>query len=132
MDVLCETLVCVVWQLHRRPPLISRHTHSDDLVKKHKYHGFPVLHGAELVGYVTRDKLMMAIEGLFSEDPMPSPERQCSFSDQPPGEEGDFEVLSGLLEAATMQLRKELPQELVVNMFQKLASRSYLFSFQWI
>ncbi|KZP21056.1 Cl-channel protein [Athelia psychrophila] len=100
----------------------------DDLVKKHKYHGFPVLHGAELVGYVTRDKLMMAIEGLFSEDPMPSPERQCSFSDQPPGEEGDFEVLSGLLEAATMQLRKELPQELVVNMFQKLNLRYIMFT----
>lgn len=99
-----------------------RHAESDNLVKKYKYHGFPVLRGAELVGYVTRDKLMLSIEELFSEEPRPSPERQCSFSDRRPDEESDFEVLSGLLEEATMQLRKELPQELVVNMFQKLAS----------
>lgn len=92
-------------------------------MKKFDYHGFPVVRGAELVGYVTRDKLMMTIEGLFSRDPTPSPERRCSFSEQRHGHNvGELEIMCGLLEEATLQLRKELPQELVVSMFQKLAS----------
>lgn len=94
-------------------------------MKKFDYHGFPVVCGAELVGYITREKLMMTIEGLFSRDPMPSPERQCLFSERRLGQSVDgFEILSGLLEKATLQLRKELPQELVVSMFQKLVSCS--------
>ncbi|KAF7971294.1 hypothetical protein HWV62_21448 [Athelia sp. TMB] len=86
----------------------------DNLVKKFDYHGFPVVRGAELVGYVTRDKLMMTIEGLFSREPTPSPERRCSFSERRPDQNvDDLEILCSLLEEATLQLRKELPQELV-------------------
>ncbi|KAF7977593.1 hypothetical protein HWV62_3192 [Athelia sp. TMB] len=94
--------------------LMLGHACQDNLVKKFDYHGFPVVRGAELVGYVTRDKLMMTIEGLFSREPTLSPERRCSFSERRPDQNvDDLEILCSLLEEATLQLRKELPQELV-------------------
>lgn len=97
----------------------------DTMIKEHTFHGFPVLQNLELIGYVTRDKLMTAIEFLLSRDPAPSPERKCTFSRRRFASEGDeFENLSEVIEEALLQLRKELPQELVVNMFQKLVSVS--------
>lgn len=122
MGALCGKLVRYKTKIALHSTNSSEST--DDLVKNHQYHGFPVLCGVELVGYVTRDKLMMTIEALFSNEPMPSPQRQCIFSKRRPGpDDGEFEALSDILEEATLQLRKELPQELVVNMFQKLVSR---------
>lgn len=95
----------------------------DSMVKKYTFHGFPVLQNQELVGYVTRDKLMTAIESLLSQDHAPPPERRCTFSRRRFASQGDdFENLSEVIEEALLQLRKELPQELVVNMFQKLVS----------
>lgn len=92
----------------------------DDLVKKHNFHGFPVVHNRELVGYATRDKLMLALESLLDQEPIPPLTRRCTFSSRRFRSNGGFENLSEVIEEAVLQLRKELPQELVVNMFQKL------------
>jgi chloride channel 3/4/5 len=74
------------------------------------------------VGYVTRDKLTMSIESLFSQEPALSPTRRCTFSSWRSTTEDDLEDLSDVVEEAVLQLRKEQPQELVVDMFQKLVS----------
>lgn len=47
--------------------------------------------------------------------------RQCTFSSGPSDEQLN---LSDILEKAVLQLRKEVPQELVVSMFQKLVRKS--------
>ena len=48
--------------------------------------------------------------------------QRCTFLPQSRVDQGDSRVvgLSGLLEEAVLQLRKDVPLELVVNMFQKL------------
>lgn len=69
---------------------------------------------------MTRDKLIATTEFLFSQDPAPAPTRRCTFSSRRSGLDSDLEDLSDVIEEAVLQLRKELPQELVVNMFQKL------------
>ncbi|KAH9172986.1 Cl-channel protein [Lactarius sanguifluus] len=74
-----------------------------------KYHGFPVVRDGILLGYVAREKLKSFI-GSFA------------------GAQGsDSADLSPLLEDA-MQLRKEVPLELVVNMFRKLNLRHIMFA----
>ncbi|KAH9056720.1 Cl-channel protein [Lactarius vividus] len=87
-----------------------------------KYHGFPVVRDGILLGYVAREKLKSFIEPLLSE----SGTATCigSFA----GVQGsDSADLSPLLEDA-MQLRKEVPLELVVNMFRKLNLRHIMFA----
>ena len=46
--------------------------------------------------------------------------RKCSFSSRHAESHANLVDLSGSLEESVLQLRKELPVELVVNMFQKL------------
>jgi len=100
----------------------------DNLVKKYRFHGFPVVKDAEFIGYVTRDKLMMSIDSLFSQEPASSPTRRCTFSSQRLATGDDLEDLSYVVEEAVLQLRKEQPQELVVEMFQRLYLRQILFT----
>lgn len=89
-------------------------------MKKYKFHGFPVVQDEELVGYVTRDKLRTSIKIMYSREPASSPMWRCTFSPRSPTADNHLENLSDILEVTVLQLRKELPQELVVNMFQKL------------
>ena len=56
-------------------------------------------------------------DGLLAEDR--SMDKRCTFLPQSQGD-GSMVNLSGLLEEAVLQLRKDVPLELVVNMFQKL------------
>ena len=91
-------------------------------MKKYNFHGFPVVKNVELIGYVTRDKLRMSIELLFCQEPAPSATRRCTFTSQQLAIQEDLEDLSDAVEEAVLQLRKEQPQELVVDMFQKLVS----------
>ena len=91
-------------------------------MKKYNFHGFPVVQEAELVGYITRDRLAMAIDCIFSQEPAPSPTRRCTFLSRRATTEYDLEDLSDVVDEAVLQLRKEQPQELVVDMFQKLVS----------
>jgi len=97
----------------------------DNLLKKYSFHGFPVVRGRALVGYITRDKLKMGMDPLMTDHPEDMT-RKCCFSSQPSS--SDRLDLSDLLEEAVLQLRKEVPQELVVSMFQKLNLRQILFT----
>ncbi|KAH9004455.1 Cl-channel protein [Lactarius hatsudake] len=87
-----------------------------------KYHGFPVVRDGILLGYVAREKLKSFIEPLLSESGAAT--RIGSFAGAQGGDSAD---LSPLLEDA-MQLRKEVPLELVVNMFRKLNLRHIMFA----
>ena len=58
---------------------------------------------------------------MVAEDP--NLERRCTFEKPRRGEQRDTDPvidLSGLLEEAVLQLRKDVPLELVVDMFQKM------------
>jgi chloride channel 3/4/5 len=104
-------------------------------LKDHDFHGFPVVRRQGFLGFVTRDKLRLAIgkvpqpqaaylmltiepAPLLSEDSEKS--KRCVFSQQSSSSAEEQIDLSGLLEEAVLQLRQEVPKELVVNMFQKL------------
>lgn len=109
----------------------------DELARTHAFRGFPVVRGDQLLGFVLRDKLQAAIgalrevvwrdvcsddrpDAIFAENP--AGDRRCTFVPPSQAAEGDSSLLnlSSLLEEAVLQLRKDVPLELVVNMFQKL------------
>ncbi|KAJ7918813.1 Cl-channel protein [Mycena leptocephala] len=98
----------------------------DTLLKDHDFHGFPVVRRQDFLGFVTRDKLRLAIAPLLSEDSEKS--KRCVFSQQSSSSAEEQIDLSGLLEEAVLQLRQEVPKELVVNMFQKLNLRQIIFT----
>lgn len=118
------------------------------LLKKHDFHGFPVVdRHSEFVGYATREELQLAIcssfipvpsrllsphflaNALLSEEALTS-RRICTFSQNHLRIHADERLdLSGTLEQAVIQLRKEVPQELVVKMFQKLVRFFHLISY---
>jgi len=101
----------------------------DNLVKKYDFHGFPVVHQQNLLGYITRDKLTMATHPLLLEDVDSGRSRICVFSSRQSSSFEEENVdLSGVLEDAVLQLRKEVPQEFIVSMFQKLNVRQILFT----
>ena len=103
------------------------------------YHDFPVVQNGTLLGYVVREKLLSFIGSCLAfafcvvvvdlTNPLAEPllserdgaTRMGKFYKP---QDGDSADLSPLLED-TMQLRKEVPLELVVNMFRKLVSSIY-------
>lgn len=105
-----------------------------------KYHGFPVVRDGILLGYVPREKLKSFIGPCSCLFPRISPEDVIQSTEPFLSETGaathigsfagaqlegtDSADLSPLLEDA-MQLRKEVPLELVVNMFRKLVSHYF-------
>ncbi|PPQ91494.1 hypothetical protein CVT25_013751 [Psilocybe cyanescens] len=100
------------------------------MLAQYQYHGFPIAdsHG-EFVGYATRQELIAALDHLQLDETEAEAQRKCTFSKNrlrvPAEERVD---LSDALEDSIIQLRKEVPQELVVNMFQKLNLRQILFT----
>ncbi|KAF9563934.1 Cl-channel protein [Agrocybe pediades] len=100
------------------------------LLKTHQFHGFPIVdsHG-ELVGYATRQELIATLDYLQLNETEEDMNKKCTFSKNrlriPAEERVD---LSDALEDSVIQLRKEVPQELVVNMFQKLNLRQIIFT----
>ncbi|KAG5642627.1 hypothetical protein DXG03_002465 [Asterophora parasitica] len=90
------------------------------LLHKYTFNGFPIVRQAQLVGFATRDKIREALDTVSAED-YSDRRKKCSFSKRdsllPDTDRID---LSRYLEEALLQLRKEVPQELVVNTFQKL------------
>ncbi|KAI0923449.1 hypothetical protein AcW1_006407 [Taiwanofungus camphoratus] len=100
----------------------------DQVVRTYRFHGFPVVHGDQLVGYVTRDKLRTCLEPLLAEDLASGSRRKCTFISQPNAGDANLINLSHVLEEAVLQLRKDVPLEMVVSMFQKLNLRHILFS----
>ncbi|OCB86382.1 Cl-channel protein [Sanghuangporus baumii] len=94
------------------------------LVTDYNYHGFPVTASdRELIGYVTKAKLKAAIDPLFSDESMS--ETVVFMKNAVNSSTID---LSGLVDEAVIQLRKEIPQELVVRMFQKMNMRYIFFT----
>jgi len=100
----------------------------DSLLKTYAFRGFPVVSGEQLVGYVTREKLRASIEPLLSEDATSGAQRRCTFVTRPSASDVNLLNLSPVLEESVLQLRKEVPLELVVSMFQKLNLRHILFT----
>ncbi|EMD39275.1 hypothetical protein CERSUDRAFT_112928 [Gelatoporia subvermispora B] len=100
----------------------------DTLLKAHAFRGFPVVCGEHLVGYATREKLEAAIEPLLEEDAASGAQRSCTFGAQPNAADAGIVNLALVLEEAILQLRKDVPLELVVSMFQKLNLRHILFT----
>ncbi|KAF8967680.1 Cl-channel protein [Flammula alnicola] len=100
-----------------------------ELLAKYRFHGFPIIdnHG-EFVGYATRQELIAVLEQLQLDD-TEADLKKCTFSQNRLRLNVEERVdLSNALEDSIIQLRKEVPQELVVNMFQKLNLRQILFT----
>lgn len=108
------------------------------LLNVNPYHGFPVVREEVLIGYVTRDRIKVAISeraiffqshcqylrasaGLHQSEIPTSNIKRCVFS-KAQGTDVDVVDMTDTLDQGFMQLRKEVSQEFAVNMFQKLAS----------
>ncbi|KAF8909322.1 Cl-channel protein [Gymnopilus junonius] len=100
------------------------------LLARHHYHGFPIIGKAnELVGYATTQELLTALDQLQLDETELDMQKLCTFSSHQLRMSPEGRVdLSNALEDSIIQLRKEVPQELVVNMFQKLNLRQVLFT----
>ncbi|KAJ7089712.1 Cl-channel protein [Mycena belliarum] len=98
------------------------------MLNDHDFHGFPVVHRHEFLGFITRDKLRLAITPLLAEDATSGRPRRCVFSQRSPCNPEEAVDLTGLLEEAVLHLRQEVPKELVVSMFQKLNLRQIIFT----
>ena len=114
------------------------------LLARYEFHGFPVIDNhREFVGFATRQELRAALgkkwklllTSLITHHPFSffkkerlqidqsdfDRHKKCTFSQNRMRLAIDERVdLSGTLEDSIIQLRKEVPQELVVSMFQKL------------
>ncbi|KAF8661351.1 hypothetical protein AX16_001446 [Volvariella volvacea WC 439] len=99
------------------------------LISRYEYYGYPVVKGDELVGFVTRDDLKYLLELLPSGIGL---DQRCKFSSGDgcslPIENDDEVDVSEILDETILQLRKQLPQEVVVQMFQRLNLRHVLFT----
>ncbi|KIY66841.1 Cl-channel protein [Cylindrobasidium torrendii FP15055 ss-10] len=99
----------------------------DSMLSRCGYSGFPVVSEGELMGYVTRDGLRNAIDNI----PVEQQNRTCIFAPRftaPDESEGERIDMSGVLDRTVLHLKKEVPQELVVSMFQKMSLRHILFT----
>ncbi|KAI9433553.1 hypothetical protein H4582DRAFT_2060950 [Lactarius indigo] len=102
--------------------IVLTRTWTERVLDTWKYHGFPVIRDGILLGYVAREKLKGFIEPLLSGSSAAI--HIGSFT----GAQGsDLADLSPLLEDV-MLLRKEVPLELVMNMFRKLNLRHIMFA----
>lgn len=113
-------------------------TDVDQLVRMYRFHGFPVVRGDKLVGYATKENLkaalgtrkrvgsavwadgLLAADTLIAEDLASGQRRRCTFASSDTPTEPDLVDLSEVLEDAVLQMRPEMPLELVVSTFQKL------------
>ncbi|KAH8111035.1 Cl-channel protein [Phellopilus nigrolimitatus] len=97
------------------------------IVEEHDYHGYPVVApDKELLGYITRSRLKSTIDPLLSSTPESSSSQVYTFVKRMA--DALTVDLSELVDEAAIQLRKEIPQELVVTMFQKMNVRYVFFT----
>ena len=113
----------------------------DRFLTKHSYHGFPVVCEDEYVGFVLKDQLRVYIgatamihaqvlpvltykdiESLINGEDGQGGQRRFTFSQPRAAENPEVIDLSTLLEDSVLQLRKDVPLQLVVTMFQKMVS----------
>ncbi|KZS94576.1 Cl-channel protein [Sistotremastrum niveocremeum HHB9708] len=95
------------------------------LARARQFHGYPVVKGKTLIGYVTNQRLYEAIESRRFESPDILQRTRCTFVRKPLFDGVD---LSETLEPPSINLRNEVSLELVVLMFQKLNLRYIMFS----
>ena len=115
----------------------------DELVQSHDFNGFPVVQEEIFLGFVGREKLRLALgssyrtrgslltltksaEQLLSERSPTELARECTFSRTYAASEPEFIDLSSLMEASVLELRTEVPLELVVNTIHKMVYVSFL------
>ncbi|CAK5273784.1 unnamed protein product [Mycena citricolor] len=100
----------------------DRETVSDleTMLKDHEFHGFPVVHRQEYLGFVTRDRLATALEAVTGDGTGSDQPRRCVFLKRDFVDNSTQVNLVDVLEESVLQLRKEVPKELVISMFQKL------------
>ena len=111
---------------------------QDELVQRYNFTGFPVVQEEMFLGFVGREKLRLAlglshsicpsllmlimpIEQLLGERSPTELAQECTFSTSAAPESG-FIDLSSIMEVSVLELRTEVPLELVVNMIQKMVS----------
>ncbi|KAJ3976181.1 Cl-channel protein [Lentinula raphanica] len=102
----------------------------ETLTKTHEFHGFPVVRGRDLVGYATRDKLLSFLSLHLSTQ---TKDKKCRFfsTRQKLSLTAENELdLTSCLENSILHLRKEVPQALVVRMFQKMNLHQILFTYR--
>jgi len=87
-----------------------------------------VVHNEALLGYVTRDKLTRAIEPIRADiEAGADNSEKCTFRPTS-GPDEEYIDLSDTIEESVLRLRKEVPLEFVVRMFQRLNLRQILFT----
>jgi hypothetical protein len=110
---------------------------QDQLARSYNFNGFPVVQGEMFLGFVGREKLRLAlglsylfvtsllnlnvpIEQLLSERSPTELARECTFSHTYATSDTDLIDLSSLMEVSVLELRTEVPLELVVNTIQRM------------
>lgn len=122
-SVMCPTSQLVVIEGTR-----TTLGHLDQLVRNHEFNGFPVVQEEMLLGFVGREKLRLALEQLLNERSPAELAQEATFSHTYAASEPDFVDLSSLMEVSVLELRIEVPLELVVNTIQKMNLRQILFT----
>ena len=106
-------------------------------MRSYDFTGFPVIQEEMFLGFVGREKLgltlglprlsippllklMAPTEQLLGERSPTELARECTFSHTDAGSDPDLIDLSSLMEVSVLELRTEVPLELVVNTIQKM------------
>jgi chloride channel 3/4/5 len=106
-------------------------------VQRYEFNGFPVVQEEVFLGFVGREKLRLALglshstypffltltlstEQLLSERSPGELAQECTFSHTYATSEPTLIDLSSLMEVSVLELRTEVPLELVVNMIHKM------------
>jgi len=123
-----ESVMCPVSQLVVIEGVRTTLGHLDQLVRSYHFNGFPVVQEEMLLGFVGGEKLGLALEHLLSERSPIELARECTFSHTYAVSNPDLIDLSSLMEVSVLELRTEVPLELVVNTIQKMNLRQILFT----
>ena len=112
-------------------------------MQTYEFSGFPVVQEEMFLGFVGREKLRLAlgsphlilassvtltvpIEQLRIDRSPAELARECTFSRTYAASEPDLIDLSSLMEVSVLELRTEVPLELVVNMIHKMVRAFFL------
>ena len=119
---------------------------QDQLVQTYEFSGFPVVQEEMFLGFVGREKLRLtlglshlilaspmtltvSVEQLLSDRSPTELTRECTFSRTYAASEPNFIDLSSVMEVSVLELRTEVPLELVVNMIHKMVRLFFLLFF---
>jgi len=123
-----ESVMCPASQLMTIEGARTTLGRLDQLVRSHDFNGFPLVQEEMLLGFVGREKLRLALEQLLSERSLTELARECTFSHTYAASDPGLIDLSSLMEVSVLELRTEVPLELVVNTMQKMNLRQIIFT----